>query len=69
MIMPESAIVPSIATKPNGLPNSNKNTVTPIMPNGAVSNTMIEREILFSCSINKVNTTAKNNGMPAFTDF
>ncbi len=43
MIMPDSAIVPSMATKPNGTRNSSRNSVTPISPSGAVSNTITVR--------------------------
>ena len=65
MIMPASAIVPSIATKPNGTRNTSRNKVTPINPSGAVSSTMMLREKLRSCSISSVNTTNRNSGMPA----
>ena len=37
-------MVPSIATKPKGLPNTSKNRVTPINPSGAVKNTIAMRE-------------------------
>jgi hypothetical protein len=40
MMMPESAIVPSIATKPNGFPNNKSASVTPISPRGAVNTTI-----------------------------
>ncbi|MND59629.1 hypothetical protein D3C80_508310 [compost metagenome] len=69
MIIPDKAIVPSIATKPNGWRNTNRNSVTPINPSGAVRNTIAVREKLRSCSISKVNTTTMNNGTPAFTEF
>ncbi len=68
MIMPDSAIVPSIATKPNGLPNSSRNSATPINPSGAVRNTIAEREKLLSCSISRLTTTITNSGIPAFTE-
>ena len=41
--MPESAITPSIATKPKGLLKASRKMVTPIMPSGAVSTTKIMR--------------------------
>ncbi len=43
MMMPDSAIVPSIATKPNGLPKASSASVTPISPSGAVSTTIAMR--------------------------
>ena len=68
IIMPLNAIVPNIATKPNGWLNSNKPIVTPIKPKGAVSNTKNVREKLFSCKINSVKTTTKNKGAPLATE-
>ena len=68
MIIPDNAMVPSIATKPNGLPNSSRNSVTPIRPNGAVRNTITMREKLRNCTISKVSTTTINSGTPAFTE-
>ena len=67
MIMPNSAMVPSIATKPNGWRNSIKKMATPMMPNGAVKKTIRVWEKLRSCSINTVNTASRNKGMPAIT--
>ncbi|SSS40773.1 Uncharacterised protein [Acinetobacter baumannii] len=46
--MPDKAMVPSMATKPNGLLNKSKNKTTPIKPNGAVKNTIVARDKLFS---------------------
>ena len=66
--MPDSAIVPSMATKPNGWLNNNSPIVTPIKPKGAVSNTKNTREKLFSCKISSVSTTTKNKGAPLATD-
>ena len=66
--MPESAIVPSMATKPNGLSNTNNAIVTPIMPKGAVSITKNTREKLCSCKISSVSTATKNKGAPLATD-
>lgn len=68
MIIPDSAMVPSIATKPNGWPNSSRNNATPMMPSGAVRKTMAEREKLLSCAISRVITTMMNSGRPAFTE-
>ena len=66
--MPDKAIVPSIATNPNGLSNTNNAIVTPIKPKGAVSSTKNTREKLCSCSISKVSTTTKNSGAPLATE-
>ena len=68
MIMPDSAIVPSIATKPNGTRNTSRNSVTPISPSGAVSSTSTMREKLRSWIISSVITTSRNSGTPAATD-
>ena len=68
MIMPDSAIVPSMATKPKGLPKSNKAIVTPMIPSGAVSTTITVREKFCNCSISTVSTTRKNSGTPAATE-
>ena len=68
MIIPDKAMVPSIATKPNGLLNTSKNRVTPINPSGAVKNTIAMREKLRSCTISNVSTTTINSGTPAFTE-
>ena len=51
MIMPASAIVPSIATKPNGTLKTRSAAATPIKPSGAVSSTSARREKLCSCSM------------------
>ncbi|MNC17316.1 hypothetical protein D3C75_651910 [compost metagenome] len=69
MIIPARAMVPSMATKPNGWRNTNRNKVTPISPSGAVRNTITVREKLRSWIISKLSTTTTNSGMPAFTDF
>ena len=69
MIMPDNAIVPSIATKPKGTRNTSRNSVTPIMPSGAVSSTIRLRRKLLSWIISKVITTSRNSGTPAATDF
>jgi len=67
MIIPNSAMVPSIATKPNGLWNSSSASATPTRPSGAVRTTMITREKLRSWIISTVITTSMKSGMPAFT--
>ncbi len=69
MIIPDNAMVPSMATNPNGWRNTIRNNVTPINPRGAVRNTIAVREKLRNCSISNVNTTTMNNGTPAFTEF
>ena len=68
MIIPDSAIVPSIATKPNGLLKSSRNSVTPISPSGAVSTTSTTRWKLCSWIISTVSTTKISNGTPAAID-
>ena len=67
--MPNKAIVPSIATKPNGTRNTSRNRVTPIIPSGAVASTSAVREKLRSCSISRVTTTSTNSGIPALIEF
>lgn len=42
--------------------------MTPINPNGIVSNTKNTREKLCSCMMSNVNTTTKNNGTPFATE-
>ena len=69
MIMPDSAITPSIATKPNGTRNTSRNSTTPIRPSGAVDITSNTRETLRNCSINSVTTTNRNSDMPALMEF
>ena len=69
MIIPDSAIVPSIATKPNGWLKTSMAAVTPISPSGAVSTTIATREKLCSCSMSTVRTTSASSGSPAMTDF
>ena len=69
MIMPARAMVPSMATKPNGFWNNSRKKVTPISPSGAVIKTINDNGKLRSCNISKVITTRMNSGIPAFTDF
>ena len=69
MMMPDSAIVPSIATKPNGMPNASSAAVTPIMPSGAVSRIISVSEKLCVCIISSVTTTRTSSGTPAAIDF
>ena len=68
MMMPNIAIVPSIATKPNGCRNSSREATTPINPSGAVSTTIRVREKLRSCSISRVSTTRTISGICALID-
>ena len=68
IIIPDKAMVPSIATKPKGLSNNNKAMVTPISPKGAVNITKNTLEKLCSCTIKMVNTAIKNSGKPAATE-
>ena len=69
MIIPESAIVPNMATNPNGWLKRSMNAVTPISPSGAVSTTIATREKLCSWIISTVRTTRMKSGNPAATDF
>ena len=66
--MPLNAMVPSMATKPKGLSNTNSAMVTPIKPNGAVSITNKTREKLRNCKMSSVKTTTKNKGAPLATE-
>ena len=74
MIMPNSAMTPSCATKPNGARNTSSAAAAPTRPSGPVRNTSIERENECSCSISSVNTMNSISGMlaaiapPAFED-
>ena len=68
MIMPASAITPSIATKPNGMLNVASISATPIMPSGAVSSTSAIFFMSCSCSINSNSTAAIINGITAKID-
>ena len=68
MMIPDSAIVPSIATNPNGLPKASSASVTPISPSGAVSTTIAVRAKLCSCTISNVSTVTTSRGTPAAMD-
>ncbi len=68
MMIPDSAIAPSIATKPKGMRNTSSPSVTPISPSGAVSTTISVREKLFSWIISSVSTAISSSGMPATID-
>ncbi|MNR59169.1 hypothetical protein D3C85_1803660 [compost metagenome] len=61
--MPNSAITPSIATKPNGAPNRISVSTTPIRPSGAVSTTSSVRWKLPSWIISSVSTTTSISGV------
>ena len=68
MIMPNIAIVPSIATNPNGTRSTSRNKTTPIRPSGAVNTTSMTRWKLRNCNINTVKTTIRKRGIPALTE-
>jgi hypothetical protein len=68
MIMPDSAMAPSMATKPKGTRNTSRNRVMPIRPSGAVRNTIRLLEMLRNCSISKLKDTSRNSGTPAATE-
>ena len=65
MIMPASAIRPSSATKPNGLPAISSAPVAPIRPSGAVTNTSARREKLCSWIISSASITTAITGNTA----
>ena len=65
MIMPQSAVMPRIATKPSGAWNMSSAATTPISPSGAVRNTMNIREKLCSCSIRIVRIVTSITGKTA----
>ena len=62
MIMPASAIRPSSATKPNGLPAISSAPVAPIRPSGAVTNTSARREKLCSWIISSAEHDHRHHG-------
>ena len=68
MIMPASAITPSIATKPNGIRNVASITDTPISPSGALSSTSAIFLMFCSCTISSSNTTTTASGITARMD-
>ena len=64
MMMPASAMVPSMATKPKGRPETSSAATTPTMPSGAVSITISTSEKRRSCSISSVRISPTISGMP-----
>ncbi|MCY1383532.1 hypothetical protein D9M69_716700 [compost metagenome] len=68
MMMPNIAITPSMATKPNGLPNISSAATTPMSPSGAVSTTISTRVKLCSCTISSVSTAIAISGIWALMD-
>ena len=68
MMIPDSAIVPSIATKPNGLPKASSASVTPISPSGAVSTTISVRAKLPAAPSAASAPDQTNSGTPAAID-
>ncbi|MNV73458.1 hypothetical protein D3C71_1666090 [compost metagenome] len=65
MIMPPSAMMPSIATKPSGDWNTSSAGTTPIRPSGAVSTTIHMREKFCSCSMSNSRMVININGATA----
>ena len=51
MMMPNSAMIPSMTTKPNGRFVMSSPAVTPIMPSGAVSSVMTAWAMFCSCTM------------------
>ena len=68
MMMPNIAMVPSIATKPNGMRNSSNASTTPISPSGAVSTTISTRLKLCSCTISNTSTAITSSGICALIE-
>jgi hypothetical protein len=52
-----------------GLAENEQERAIPMMPSGAVSKTMMTREMLCSWIIRTVMTASMKSGMPAMTDF
>lgn len=69
MIMPASAIVPRIATKPMGVWVGSSAATTPIRPNGATLTTRNSRWKLCSCIIRMVAISSSVTGNTATSDF
>ena len=65
MIMPPSAMMPRIATKPSGAWNTSSAGTTPIRPSGAVSTTIHMREKSCSCSISSSRMVTSISGATA----
>ena len=65
MIIPLSAVMPRMATKPSGAWNMSSAATTPISPSGAVSSTMNIFEKLCSCSIRIVRIVTSITGNTA----
>src|SRR4249919_1603578 len=65
MIMPDSAMTPRIATKPSGAWHTSNAATTPIRPSGAVRNTIVISEKLWSCSIRISRITTSITGATA----
>ena len=63
MMIPASAINPSVATKPNGAPLSSSEAGTPIRPSGAVSSTIATRPNDCSCTMSSASVTSTISGM------
>ena len=57
-------MVPSMATKPKGRPETSSAATTPTMPSGAVSITISTSEKRRSCSISSVRISPTISGMP-----
>jgi|GEM_PF-2690449 len=64
-IIPNNAITPSSATKPNGRFSTSRAPATPAMPMNPVRKARSERVKPCSCSINSVNMMNSATGSPA----
>ncbi|MNJ73308.1 hypothetical protein D3C77_700890 [compost metagenome] len=67
-IIPTSAITPSCATNPIGVPVGNIAMTTPIKPNGAIASARNIREKLRNCTINSTHITNAVIGRTAASD-
>jgi hypothetical protein len=65
MIIPKSAITPSIATKPKGMRNVARTSDTPIRPSGAVASTSAIFFMSCSCAMRSSSTTRSIAGTTA----
>ena len=68
MMIPASAMNPSIATNPNGAPVTSSAADTPISPSGAVKITIAMRLKLCICSISSDSMTSTISGITALTE-
>jgi hypothetical protein len=68
MIMPLSAMMPRIATKPNGVPVDSNAATTPISPNGATLTTRNSRWKLCNWTMRMLAISSRVTGNTAATE-